>query len=132
MLVLFFVSEYNNPMLTKIVEKLKTGAIKNVVPYGVASLPAPPYIVVRPEADSLGRGRLMRIFIHMSPGYQAILEDYAFNTVPGLLDDFDTDDRFGNYNEVLSTPDYGDIVTNNDDGTISMERRFLVPQVLFA
>lgn len=131
MLVIFSTSEYNNHMLTKIVEKLKTGAIKNVVPYGVASLPAPPYIVVRPEADSLGRGRLMRIFIHMSPGQQIFLEDYAFNTVPGLLDDFDADDRFGNYNEVLPTSDYGDIVTNNDDGTISMERRFLVPQVTF-
>lgn len=74
----------------------------------------------------------MRIFIHMSPGQQIFLEDYAFNTVPGLLDDFDADDRFGNYNAVLPTSDYGDIVTNNDDGTISMERRFLVPQVLFA
>lgn len=118
-------------MLTKIVERLKTGAIKNVVPYGTASLPAPPYIVVRPEEDALGRGRLMRVFIHMSPGQQIFLEDYAFNTVPTLLDDYDADDRHGNYNEVLATPEYGDIVTNNDDGTISMERRFLVPQVMF-
>lgn len=118
-------------MLAKIVERLKTGAIKNVVPYGTASLPAPPYIVVRPEEDALGRGRLMRVFIHMIPGQQIFLEDYAFNTVPTLLDDYDADDRHGNYNEVLATPEYGDIVTNNDDGTISMERRFLVPQVMF-
>jgi hypothetical protein len=118
-------------MITRIVAKLKTGTIKNVVPFGSANTPAPPYIVVRPEADGLGRGRIYRIFVHMKPGQQTFLEDYLFNNIPTLLSNFSTDDRHGNHNKVLPEYEYTDITTNNDDGTISMEMRFLVPQVFF-
>lgn len=118
-------------MITKIVARLKTGTIKNVVPFGGANTPAPPYIVVRPEADGLGRGRIFRIFIHMQPGQQTFLEDYAFKTVPDLLSNYATEDRHGNHNKVLQEYEYTDIITNNDDGTISMEMHFLVPQVFF-
>jgi hypothetical protein len=116
-------------MITKIIERLKTSAIKNVVPYGSNSRPAPPYIVVRPEYNN--SGRLFRIFVHMMPGQQIFLEDYAFGTIPALLDNYAADDRHGNYNHLLPQPDFTDIIANNDDGTISMERRYLVPQVHF-
>jgi hypothetical protein len=116
-------------MLVELVSRLKDGPIKNVVPYGYTSRPSPPYIVVRPESNA--EGRLYRIFVHMSKGQQIFLEDYAFNTLPTLLDNYATTDGAGNYNEALPQRDYGDIVVDNDDGTISMERRFLVPQVLF-
>jgi hypothetical protein len=118
-------------MITKIVARLKTGTIKNVVPFGSLNNPAPPYIVVKSEKDPLGRGRLYRIFTHMQPGQNIFLEDYVFGPVTNLLSNFSTDDRHGNHNKVLPEYEYTDITTNNDDGTISMEMRFLVPQVFF-
>lgn len=118
-------------MITKIVERLKTGTVKNVVPYGVASLPAPPSVVVRPEADGLGRGRLFRIIAHFQPGQQTWLEDYIFDEVSDLLTDYKAVSRHGNTNIVRDVEDYIDTVVSNDDGTISMERRFLVPSRLW-
>ena len=47
-------------MITKIIEQLKTGQIKNVVPFGVEQLPAPPYIVVKTERDPLDRGKFLQ------------------------------------------------------------------------
>jgi len=43
-------------MITKIVAQLKTGSVKNVVPFGMGSLPAPPYTVVKGERDPTGQG----------------------------------------------------------------------------
>jgi len=114
-------------MQTKIVTQLKTGAIKNVVPYGDI-LPKPPYIVVRPEYAA--EGKIYRIFVHMIPGQQIFLEDYTLCTVSQLLTNFKATTRHGNYNQLLLMQDYGDITTN-DDGTISMERRFLMPSRFF-
>jgi hypothetical protein len=116
-------------VITRIIAQLKTGLIKNVVPYGNANTLAPPYIVVRPEKDPLDRGRIYRIFIHMQPGQQTFLEDYAFKTVPDLLSNYSAVDRHSNRNTLLQESEYGEIIDSNDDGTISMERRFLVPQL---
>ena len=118
-------------MITKIVERLKTGTIKKVVPFGVEHLPAPPYIVVKPERDSVGRGRLYRIIVHYLPGQNTFLEDYVINDLSDLLDNFSAESRHGNYNTLLTENDYTDIVISNDDGTISMERTFLLPTRIF-
>jgi hypothetical protein len=118
-------------MITRIVEKLKTGIIKNVVPYGTIKLPAPPYIVVRPEADGMNRGRIFRIFVHFLPGQIEDLENYIQNDLSKLLGDFEALSRHGNRNKLFTTQDYSDIIANNDDGTISMERRFLMPSMFF-
>lgn len=117
-------------MITKIVEKLKTGSIKNVVPYGVDQLPKPPYIVVKPTKDFLNRGRSYFIFVHMLPGQNIMLEDYLFNDLSILLDGFTAISRHGNLNNLLTENDYDDIV-RNDDGTISMGRVFLMPSIIF-
>lgn len=118
-------------MLTKIIEQLKTGTIKNVVAFGAASLPAPPYIVVKPEKDLLGRGRAFLINVHMLPGQHIFLEDYVFTTLSQLLNDFKSGTRHGNYQQILNENDYDDIIISNDDGTISMGRRFLMPSIIF-
>lgn len=115
-------------MIGAIITQLKTGSISNVIIYG-SERPAPPYVVVRPEANE--RGRLFRIFVHYSPGGQAWLEDYCFNEVVILLDNFTAVTRHGNDNQLLIQQDYQDIIVNNDDGTISMERRFLMPSRTF-
>lgn len=117
-------------MTKAIITQLKTGSISNVVQYGSAR-PATPYVVVRPEADSAGRGRLYRIFVHYDQGQQAWLEDYCFDELITLLDNFSAVTRHGNDNQLSVEQDYQDININNDDGTISMERRFLMPSRTF-
>jgi len=118
-------------MTTKIVERLKTGIIKNVVPYGVEQLPEPPYVVVKSEKDPLERGRLYRIIAHYLPGQEIFLDDYVTDDLPDLLDNFSAYSRHGNYNTLLTENDYTDIIIDNDDGTISMERTFLLPTRIF-
>jgi hypothetical protein len=117
-------------MITAIVRQLKTGRITNVVPYGTRVLPATPYIVVRMEAIT-GTGRQVAVFVHMEPDQQTDLEDYIFNDLSILLSDFRAVSRHGNRNKLTAEQDWQEIVTNNDDGSISMERRFLLPALLF-
>jgi hypothetical protein len=118
-------------LTTKIVDRLKEGRIKNVVPYGEDQLPKPPYIVVRPERDPLNRGRKFRIIVHMKPGQNIFLEDFVYKDLSDLLDNFGAYDRHGNYNILLTENDYTDIIIANDDKTISMERVFLLPSRIF-
>jgi hypothetical protein len=118
-------------MITRIIEKLKTGPIKNVVPYGTVPLPSAPYVVVRTEADGLGRGRIFRIFVHYLPGQIIWLEDYVFGYLTTALRNYEALSRHGNRNMLLTQQDYKDIIPNKDDGTISMERRFLMPSRFF-
>ena len=118
-------------MRTKIVEQLKTGIVKNVVVFGIAVMPAAPYIVVKSEKDPLGRGTVYRIIGHYLPGQQVFLEDYMKKNVPDLLDKYEAVDRRGNYQIVELMDEWSDIITDNDDKTISMERQFLVPGMLF-
>lgn len=116
-------------MLTKIVAKLKTGSIKNVVPFGSA-LPAGRYVVVKPESGP-NETRRFRIIPHVAQGEQITLENYLFNEVSTLLSGFQSTDRHGNNFKVLDTGEWTDIVAENDDSTISMERVFYVPQKLY-
>lgn len=111
-------------MLPKIVAKLNKGSIKNVVPFGVASA-AKPYVVVKPESrDGM---RLFRIIAHMIPGQQSALEEYVFNEISELIVGWSSDDRFGNHFTIMDTGEWTDLVTTNDDSTISMERLLYVP-----
>ncbi len=114
-------------MFTVIVARLKTGSIPDVVPFGTSTLPAPPYVVVKPERDAIGRGRAFRIVAHAAPDQQIFLQDYVFEELSDLLDGYTAESRLGNLNQVLSEQDWTDLIGNNDDGTISMERVFLVP-----
>jgi hypothetical protein len=114
-------------MFTVIVARLKTGTIPDVVPFGTSTLPAPPYVVVKPERDALGRGRAFRIIAHADPDQQTFIQDYIFEELSDLLDGYTAETRLGNQNQVYSEDDFSDLIGNNDDGTISMERVFLVP-----
>jgi len=117
-------------MLGKIIEQIKTGTISNVIPYGFKR-PAPPYVVVKPESDSLGRGRVFVVHAHFSQTGQSFLEDYIFTEIINLLDDFEAESRHGNYNALEVLEDYQDIIVNNDDDTISMAQKFLMPSRTF-
>ena len=115
-------------MTTRIVERLKTGSVKNVVQFGIATMPAAPYVVVKPEAS--GNGRNFLVIAHFKAGQNILLENYIFNEVSTLLKNFVTTDRHGNNVRIKDAEKYTDIVVENDDSTISMERVFYVPSRL--
>jgi hypothetical protein len=112
-------------VITAVVAMLKTGTVKNVVPFG-SKTPAPPYAVVKGEYEG-GFGRRFRIIAHMAVGQQTFLEDYIRSEVATLLDGATLTSRHGNVNKLELEEEFGDIVASNDDGTISMERCFLLP-----
>jgi hypothetical protein len=118
-------------MDTVIVARLKTGSIQRVVPYGTENKPAPPYVVVKSERSAVGNGWRYRITAHFRPGQNTFLKDYMQNELFDLLDNYKAQSRHGNYNKVLTEDDFTGIIANNDDGTISMERVFLVPSMTF-
>lgn len=114
-------------MITKIVEQLKTGTIKNVIAFGELKLPTAPYIVVKYEQDIAGRGWVYRVIAHFKPGQQTFLEDYVVNNIMILLDKFGATTRHGNYQKLYATNELSGIIADNDDNTIAMERVFLAP-----
>ena len=119
-------------MITAVIDKLKTGSIKNVFKYGSRkNMPEPPYVVVRTENDPEGRGKIYRIIGHMLPGQDLFLEDYMFNEISLLLDDFWGTSRHNNKNMLLNENTYTDTIPLSDDGTIAMEREFLMPSRIF-
>jgi hypothetical protein len=115
-------------MLTKIVAKLKTGTIKNVVPFGT-KLPAPPYVVVKPEIVP-GTGRRFRVIAHRLQGEQSQLEDYVREAI-ALLDEFQATSRTGKLNALGNVESITDIGAVSDDSTISMEAAFIMPTHTF-
>ena len=117
-------------MMTKIVAKLKTGSIKNVIPYGYGITPAnPPYVVVKREsAENQFR---WRIIAHMKPGQNIAIDDYIFGEVSELLGDFVTTTRHGNTADLDRSDEYSDVAQQSSDGTISMERIFYSPRIMF-
>jgi hypothetical protein len=118
-------------MQTKVVAKLKTGSIKNVVPFG-SPLPVPPYVVVKEENAGNHMVRF-RIIPHMAQGGTIQLRAYVFTELPTLLADFESTDVNGNHFK-LEEPwprEWQDVIPASDDSTISMERSFYAPLFLF-
>ena len=112
-------------MLPKIVARLRTSTtIKNVIKFGAAT-PAAPYVVVKLETVPMGRG--IRIIAHRKAGEDSQLEEYIFDELSTLIVGWSADDRFKNHFTVMDTGEWGEIVTTNDDATISMERLLYVP-----
>jgi hypothetical protein len=114
-------------VISKIIEKLKTGTVKNVVPYGISKMPVVPYIVVKPESRSTGRA--FRIITHFPANCIADLEDFNFIELPSLLDKFSAIDRHGCLNSLFQENDYRDIIVGNDDGSIAMEMVYIMPKI---
>lgn len=114
-------------MLTKIIERLQTGSISNVVKFG-EQLPYSPYVCVKPEVNPIGRQ--FRIIVHFDLGNDDLLDLYIFNELPELLSNWSYTDQYGNYVTVKDAKEYTDIVADNDDSTISMERVFYIPLIL--
>ena len=115
-------------MINEIVIRLQTGSIGSVVKFGTRELPAPPYICVKMEKHPVGRG--IRIIAHDIPDNQNILEDYIFRESSEILKNYKFTDAASNYYVIKDADEYTEVVADNDDGTISMERLFFVPNRL--
>ena len=118
-------------MIVPVCEKIATGTYKNVFRFGQPFGTETPYIIVKEEKDSAGRGKVIRVWGHMQPGQDLFLDKYMDGELIELLDGFSGTDRFGNTNKLRVLDEYTGIVIDNDDGTISKERRFLVPSLTF-
>lgn len=119
-------------MLTDVVAELKSGTIKAVVPFGNDGTPSDPmYLVVKQERDTLGRGWAYRVIGHARPGQQKFLHQYMVKDVSDLLKDKVILCAEGNRMKLEDTGEITGFITGNDDGTISMERVFLEPSILF-
>ena len=115
-------------MIDAIVARLNTGTISSVVRFGVSTLPSPPYVCVKPEIHPGGRG--VRVIAHTGIDEANILDDYIFNEVSTLLKDYEFTDSNGNSLVVKDADEYTEVMADNDDNTISMERLFYVPSRL--
>jgi hypothetical protein len=120
-------------MLTKIIAQLTTGSIKNVVAFG-SLRPAAPYVVVREEPAPKSEVRF-RVIAHMAPSVGAAfaLDAYIKSELSTLLSAFEADDRFGNHFQLDEPEDkeWSGVGAVSDDNTISMERCFYAPLLLF-
>jgi hypothetical protein len=115
-------------MIFKVLERLKTGSVTRVYLYGTDHGPDAPYVVVKEEPFP-GRGTQLRIFAHFLPGQQKFLRTYIRETLLDLLDDYEAESDDGNRNIVLSENQISDTMISEEDGTISMWRLFLIPDL---
>jgi hypothetical protein len=126
-------------MLTRVIERLQTSQTiggDSVVAFGASHLASSPYVCLKPEIHPLGRG--LRVIAHYDLGNtttesnanRKALELYIFNELPDLLSNWSYTDAYGNYVIVKDAKEYTDIVADNDDSTISMERLFYIPLIL--
>ncbi len=115
-------------MLEKIIERLKHGIIKNVIFRGYGARPNPPYIVVDLE------GQELRVWTHFENSSIVELENFCRVDLAERLNDYQFETSSGNTVRIQRAsgelPGYGRVVLN-DDKTISKERRWTVPGLLF-
>ena len=114
-----------------LIARVRTGTVKNVVEFGSDVQPGTPYVVLKFEKDPAGRGRTLRVIPHFEPDNQKWLEAYLFDELSDLLVDYDGETEDGVSFRVLGTQEWTEIFDGNSDGTISMERVFLLPGMLF-
>jgi hypothetical protein len=116
-------------MLTAIIDRLKTGSIRNVVLFGDgAKMPPPPYVVVKPEKDARGENRTVRIIVHQKQGEQDQMEDYLFKELVSLLGrNIILTGRNGSRNRLVFSGEWTETITGNDDNTIAMEKIYIIP-----
>lgn len=115
-------------MIFKVLTRLKTGSVPNVYLYGKEGNPSPPYVIVK-EEPMTGRGTHVRVFVHFLPGQQKFLRTYVRKTLLTLLEDYEAVSDDGNRNIVLSENMISDTMIPEEDGTISMWRLFLIPDL---
>jgi hypothetical protein len=123
-------------MIAEAIERLKTGSIKNVVPFAMLEkMPSSPYVVVKYVLHPLGVGLL--VIAHYAYGTQmttiegvtkTYLEDYIRNEVVTLLDGYSFVNNHGENMVIHDTGEITEITPVSDDNTVSMDRLFYIAQ----
>jgi len=111
----------------EIINRLKTGSIKNVLLFGNSfDRQSPPYVVVKPIAS--GDRKLYQIIVHMVPGTQDILEKYILHELTELLrKPLEAD---GKIVTAKSTGQWLGPYVDEGDNTLAMTRDFYVPIIM--
>ncbi len=91
--------------------------------------PRPPYCVVKRETGTAGQN--FRIIAHFLPGQQVFLDTYIRSTVGTILDYKVLTSIDGNVNKITPIDFPAEVTTSNDDGTISCERTYSMPDMVF-
>jgi len=113
-------------MVNDIIARLKGGSIKKVVLFGDSEkMPAPPYVVVKPEADTGNETLRVRIIAHADQGNYNLLNEYVTNELTRLLKRHRMNGRMER-----GRNEWHGVITGNDDKTIAMERVFVFPRRL--
>ena len=117
-------------MITKIVAELNAIAGNHpiAVKFGDGAPPAPPYVVVKQESGNMQCR--YRIIAHFAKGQQTYLEDYLRISVGNALDYKKLTDRYGCINVLEPTPEISGTNAISDDGTISMDRVYVMPDLI--
>jgi hypothetical protein len=119
-------------VIKAVVDRLKTGSIKNVIPFGNSdTLPPPPYVCVKQEPGAMNDRQNFRIIVHRKQGEQVLLEKYIFTELSGLLNSgvWLTKADGGKF-RVMNNSDWYGPYAEDSDKSIVMERIFYAPKRL--
>ena len=109
---------------TEIINRLKTGSVKNVLLFGDSmNRNAAPYVVVKPIAG--GGRKLLQIIAHMAVGMQDCLEAYIFRELPALLKE--PLEAEGKRMTARNTGAWLGPYNDEGDNTLAMSRDFYIP-----
>jgi hypothetical protein len=119
-------------LITAIIDRLKTGTIKNVYPRGsIVQNPSAPYVVVwgpelipQPGYDDRGKNEYF-ISVHFQRGFINDLDDYIYNEIINLLNNYRIISRDGRKATLKISGAPSTLIEGNDDVTISKERVFI-------
>jgi hypothetical protein len=119
-------------VIKAVVDRLKTGSIKSVIPFGNSdTLPPPPYVCVKPEPGAMNDRLNFRLIVHRKQGEQVPLEKYVFEELGGLLNPGVWLEKAGGGKfRVMSGGDWYGPYAEDGDKTIVMERMFYAPKRL--
>ena len=112
---------------TQIIERLKTGSIKNVQLFGDSfDRRATPYVTVKPVGG--GDRKVLQIFVHTALGMEDVLEKYILRELSELLKAPLVCE--GKQVTVRSTGAWTGPYVDEGDNTLAMTRDFYVPVII--
>jgi len=112
---------------TELINRLKTGSVKNVFMFGDSfDRSVKPYVVVKPIAG--GDRELLQIIVHVALGMHNMLKEYIFRKLPALLKEPLKAD--GKVVTVRSTGAWLGPYVDEGDNSLAMSRDFYKPIIL--
>jgi hypothetical protein len=119
-------------VIEAVIDRLKTGSMKSVIPFGNSeTIPPLPYVCVKPEPGATNDRLNLRIIVHREQGEQILLEKYIYEELSGLLNlSVWLEKADGGKFRVMSNGDWFGPYVDEGDKSLVMERMFYVPKRL--